>query len=257
MLKVIICLLVMRGSIDYNAVNSEPACPLECVGATGGRGPKGDEGPKGLDGFRGAPGPIGPLGPRGYKGEIGDQGLPGLPGEQGSIGKPGPIGLPGQVGAKGEAGEIGPRGEKGEPWSPGKPSQFLRETLLSSSNTTEIKRLLTRLVIEGLVENAEALSELRSILDISDIVPVRTEEETTLKDRINNTFNVMGTFVDEYWYLIIVIGAFTGLCFQRKRRRSNKVGMNDSGKYEKAIELDDEHFHEQLNSISPLTEGGQ
>lgn len=106
-------------------------------------------------------------------------------------------------------------------------------------------------MIEGLVDNIDVLSELRSILNMTRVGAVNSKQEIPFNDRINDTFNMIGNFVNVYWYYIILIGAFAGLIVQRKRRSTNKNVKNDDDKNENAIEVDDEIFHQQLNFLSP------
>lgn len=294
--KVIICLLVMRVFIGYSSVSAEPACPLECVGATGSKGDRGPKGDRGFDGFRGAPGFAGREGPRGPVGEAGIQGIPGLPGEAGPRGRqgpiglpgsslavPGPPGLPGETGRKGETGERGPPGQKGEigmrggsgdggpKGAPGtfdfkvdhKAATFLKEALLYSSNYTDTISVLVYLIMNELANNANALSQLQSIMNVTSVETVHYEQvntqNTQVADEMEAFVYAVYSIMRTYWYYLIAIGASVGLLFQciicRKAcRRVEGVAKEDKVPTENTYVREDEHFYNHLNFSSPLAD---
>lgn len=238
---VVVCFLVIN---NYTIVsNTETAvCPLDCKWQRGVKGEKGDEGPKGfggprgpggLKGDKGDEGPKGFGGPRGSKGDkgvVGEKGLQGLlgfTGMSGNTGPRGPIGVKGDIGQKGNKGEMGRKGEKGlsgESCVNGtfdfktdhRTAKSLKEILLYASNTTDLMSLLVNLTTKELANNVEALSQLKSVLNMADKTIYSGQMKEQVTDEIVVNMDVMYRLI----YCIIIAGAV--VAFIVKCRRSKK-----------------------------------
>lgn len=255
---VILCTIKVSIGIRINTFKEIDTCPLACIGPTGRAGEVGQPGRPGPAGQKGEKGDIGQTGERGVAGPIGNRGpigLPGanwaIPGDRGKVGPKGDQGIPGLQGRRGPRGRVDYKVDY-------KAARFLKKTLVFSRNYTDTIQTLVYLILDEFANNANARSELQSIMNATRVERVYSEQvNAQVADEMEASVGAAYNFACTYWYYIVAIGASVGLLLQCIRCRSRCRGAEQFAKEdnvptENTHQSGDEHFYNRLTFISPL-----
>lgn len=146
-----------------------PQGPQGVQGIQGVQGPKGEQGEQGIQGIQG---------PQGEKGDTGEKGGQGIQGPKGPQGVQGEKGDPGPQGLQGEKGEVGPQGVQGEQGIQGIQGPQ-GEKGPQGDPTTVNGKTGASIVLTG------------------DDIPISASDNTTVKERFNETMKKSSYDPDE------------------------------------------------------------
>ena len=146
-----------------------PQGPQGVQGIQGVQGPKGEQGEQGIQGIQG---------PQGEKGDTGEKGGQGIQGPKGEQGVQGEKGDPGAQGPQGEKGEVGPQGVQGEQGIQGIQGPQ-GEKGPQGDPTTVNGKTGASIVLTG------------------DDIAISANDNTTVKERVDNARSTAGTAVSK------------------------------------------------------------